>query len=302
MRARTPQQPARWIRTRRVGAAVVFGLIAALAACTNLDDLTEPDCAYTVSPAQIDVGNQGAAGTLAIRTPGACAWTVESSAGWVSLAGDGSGNGDANLAYTVAAHEGFDFRYATLTAGRPLPPPQAVCAYSVSPAAVASPQTGGPGSIAVAAPAGCGWSATSQAAWLTITSGASGSGSGAFGFQVAANNASASRTGSLSAAGQTITVTQAGTGPPQNCTFTVAPTSASFPATGGVGTITVTAPAGCAWTARSEDSWIVITTGASGSGNGLVTYTVAPRTSKGDRDGRLTVAGRRVDISQQGTG
>jgi hypothetical protein len=286
-------------------------LIAALAACTNLDDLVEPDCAYAVSPAQIDVGNQGAAGTLAIRTPGACSWTIESSAGWVTLAGERSGKGDANLGYAVAAHEGFDYRYATLTvagksvavsqAGRPLPPQTPVCSYSVSPATVAYPTAGGPGSIAVAAPAGRAWAAASQVPWMTITVGGSGAGSGVFGFSVA-SNPSVARTGSLSAGGQTVAITQAGT-QPANCTFTVAPTSASFPAAGGAGAVTVTtSPAGCNWTARSEDSWIVITTGASGSGNGVVTYTVAPRTSGGSRNGRLTVAGRTVNISQAGAG
>jgi hypothetical protein len=188
---------------------------------------------------------------------------------------------------------------AVSQAGRPLPPPQPVCSYAVSPPAVAVPAAGGPGAIAVAAPANCGWNATSQVAWTTITSGANGSGSGAFGFQVAANTATASRTGSLSAGGQTITVTQAGT-TPAPCTYTVAPTSASFSEAGGVGTITVTAPAGCAWTTSRQGSWITILTGSSGAGNGTVTYAVAPNNSDDDRTGRITIAGRDVNISQQG--
>ena len=310
MPARTFGQPARWPRTGWLAAAGLAGVLVWFAACTNLDDLTEPGCDYTVTPATIEVGNQGGTGTLAIRAPGVCAWAVENSAGWVSLTGERSGTGNGNLGYAVATHEGFDYRYATLTvagksvtvsqAGRPLPP---VCSYSVSPAATSAPATGGPGSIAVAAPAGCAWTATSQASWITITSGASGSGGGAFGFVVAANAGTAVRAGSMSAGGQGIVVTQAGTAPPPpppNCNYTISPTSADFPTAGGTGTITVTAQAGCAWTAVPQQNWITIVTGSSGSGNGQVLYVVAPCGCGNDRTGRIVVAGRNFNIDQDG--
>jgi len=311
MRARTLRQTVRWLPIKWLAATSIFSVFVWFAACTNLDDLIQPDCAYTVAPSTIDVGNQGGTGTLTIRAPGVCAWAVESASGWVSLAGERSGKGDGSLGYAVAAHEGFDYRYATLTvagksvtvsqAGRPLPPPPPVCSYSVSPATVSAAAAGGPGSIAVAAPAACAWTASSQTGWLTITSGASGSGSGAFSFTITANTASAGRTGSMSAGGQGISVTQAGTAaPPPNCNYTISPTSAKFPTLGGTGTINVTAQAGCAWTAVPQQSWITIVTGASGSGNGQVQYLVAVCGCGSDRSGRIVVAGRNFNIDQDG--
>jgi hypothetical protein len=59
----------------------------------------------------------------------------------------------------------------------------------------------------------CDWTATSNASWLTVTSGASGTGNGTVGFNVAANTG-AQRTGTVSIARQTFTVTQDGTAPP----------------------------------------------------------------------------------------
>ena len=53
-----------------------------------------------------------------------------------------------------------------------------------------------------------GWTATSNAAWLTITSGASGTGNGTVTYNVAANTTSSSRTGTLTIGGQSFTVTQ----------------------------------------------------------------------------------------------
>ena len=66
--------------------------------------------------------------------------------------------------------------------------------------------------------------ATSNAPWIVIESGASGTGGGAVSYRAAANNTGAERVGTLTIAGQTHTVTQAG-GPA--CTFTIAPTSAT---------------------------------------------------------------------------
>src|SRR5262245_32490158 len=49
------------------------------------------------------------------------------------------------------------------------------------------------------------------------------------------------------------------------CTFTIAPTSVPIAAGGAAGTITVTAGAGCAWTAVSNSTFITVLSGASGS-------------------------------------
>ncbi len=66
---------------------------------------------------------------------------------------------------------------------------------------------------------------------------------------------------------------------------------------GGTGTINVSTMSGCAWTASSGESWITITSGARGTGNGTVRFTVARNTDK-ERDGELTIAGREVKVQQ----
>jgi len=83
------------------------------------------------------------------------------------------------------------------------------CAYSISPSERGFSAGGGAGSVNVTAPNGCAWTATSNAAWLTINSGAAGSGSGVVNYSVAANTGASQRAGALTIAGQTFTVTQA---------------------------------------------------------------------------------------------
>lgn len=85
--------------------------------------------------------------------------------------------------------------------------------------------------------------------------------------------------------------------PPPPCTYSINPTQASFGRAGGNGAVTVTALAGCAWTAVSNASWITVTAGASGSGNGTVGYTVGAIKPK-RRTGTLTIAGRTFTVTQ----
>jgi hypothetical protein len=86
---------------------------------------------------------------------------------------------------------------------------------------------------------------------------------------------------------------------------TVAPLSQTFGDT-GTGTpspvVGVTMSAGCAWTAVSNAPWITVTAGAGGSGNGTVTFAVAPDLGPGHttRIGTLTVAGQTVTITETG--
>lgn len=85
------------------------------------------------------------------------------------------------------------------------------------------------------------------------------------------------------------------------CSFSINPTSASFAAAGGSGSVTVTTQAGCNWTAASNNSFITVTSGASGSGSGTVNYSVAANVSAA-RSGSLTIAGLTHSVSQAGTG
>jgi Zn-dependent metalloprotease len=86
----------------------------------------------------------------------------------------------------------------------------------------------------------------------------------------------------------------------QTCTYSISPTSTTVQPTGGTGSVAVTASSGtCGWTATSNaPSWITINSGASGTGNGTVSYTVAAYTGKTNRTGTLTIAGKTFTVTQ----
>ncbi|HEY6343299.1 MAG TPA: protease pro-enzyme activation domain-containing protein [Bryobacteraceae bacterium] len=88
-----------------------------------------------------------------------------------------------------------------------------------------------------------------------------------------------------------------------SCVAALNPSSATIGAAGGSGTIAVTAgavtpAAGCAWTAASNVTWITIASGASGSGNGTVGYTVTAATAGIPRVGTITIAGQTFTVTQ----
>ena len=90
------------------------------------------------------------------------------------------------------------------------PPPPPPCSYSLTQSSASFTSSGGTGSVNVTAGSGCAWTAVSNAGWVTITSGASGSGNGTVDFTAGANTSSAQMTGTLTIAGQTYTITEAG--------------------------------------------------------------------------------------------
>jgi Leucine-rich repeat (LRR) protein len=99
--------------------------------------------------------------------------------------------------------------------------------------------------------------------------------------------------------GPTITTGEVCTGIP-GCTYSISPTTDYYPSGGGGGSVSVTAPAGCAWTSISNDSWIIRTSGASGSGNGTVDYLAAINGPPPGplRTGTMTIAGQTFRVYQ----
>lgn len=81
-------------------------------------------------------------------------------------------------------------------------------------------------------------------------------------------------------------------------TTSISPVSANFSAAGGLGSVSVTATG--AWTATSNANWITVTSGAAGTGNGTVSYTVAANPSSSSRTGSITIAGLVFSVIQAG--
>jgi len=162
------------------------------------------------------------------------------------------------------------------------PPP---CTYTATASGTSVPAAGGTGAVSVAAGTGCAWFATSSESFVTLSA-AQGTAAGSVQFTVAANTSTTQRTAVLVVAGSSFTITQAGAAPV--CTYRLNGRERTFDANGALAGVDMRVAAGCAWQAQSDAPWLTITSGASGSGDGTISYTVAANPGLTQRVGRIT--------------
>ena len=279
----------------RSGTASVAGQLVTFNQAESAPPPQQPLCSYTISPGVASMGVSAGSTTVAVTAPSGCSWTVASQAAWIAVTSGASGAGSAGVTVSVSANPGAARSGIVSIAGQTFTVNQSAnCSYSINPANAAIGAGGGAGpAIAVTATAGCSWTSTSNAAWISVTSGSAGVSNGSVSFTITANGGG-SRSGTVTIGGQTLTVNQAA-----SCSYSISPSSASMRPDGGNGpAVTVTATAGCSWTAVSDDAWITVTAGASGTGNGRVSFK-ASRNGGAQRTGTLTIAGLTFTVTQE---
>jgi len=110
------------------------------------------------------------------------------------------------------------------------------------------------------------------------------------------SSAPAPPTTTSSTIGPTTTTTAVPTTTTTICTYSISPSSQTFKAPGGTGTVSVSTQGGCSWTASSSAGWIHITSGSLGSGNGTVFYKVD--STKNPRTGTIIISGKTFKVQQ----
>ena len=250
-------------------------------------------CSFSIAPASQNAASGGGSASVAVTAPAGCPWSATSNASWIGISSGQTGSGNGTVQLAVSPNTGSDRTGTVTIAGQTFTIVQATgCSATVSPQTIARPATAGTQNVSITAGAACSWTAVSNASWMTITGQANGAGNGVVQLAIAANTGSA-RTGTATIAGRTVTVNQ-----DSGCTFDIAPSSQDVPRAGGNGAVTVTAHAGCAWTASSNVSWITLTGGATGSGNGSVQFGVVANPNNGERTGTITIAGQVFTVKQ----
>ena len=159
---------------------------------------------------------------------------------------------------------------------------------------VTAPAEGSTDSVALTLAQSVQWTAQSNNDWIQITSDTAGAGSALIEFTVGANPAVTSRTGSVTVAGMMVTVVQEG------LWVDVSTDDTSFGVDSDFGTILVETEGGGTWTASADVDWIHLLD-ESGTGSTPVMFVVDDyTTTTASRSGTITIAGKKVVITQQG--
>ncbi|MCZ2147839.1 MAG: SBBP repeat-containing protein [Bryobacterales bacterium] len=247
----------------------------------------------------------GSSGSFFPKTAGAylldvssapgCAWSTSTDASWVAL-NTTAGVGNGQVSYTVAANAGPS-RTAHITVAGQTYTIQQVTGQCITLANTGSwfPQSGGAYNLQVFA--SCPWTASVNVNWITGVTPA-GSGDGVIQFTLAANNSSSSRTGQIDVSGSTYTVNQVGGPAGLSCSYSLSRGSDSFASGGGSSSLLVSTQNGCQWTTSTNSSWLAITAGLAGSGEGVIGYSADRNTSGAVRSAAVNVAGQSFVVTQ----
>jgi hypothetical protein len=227
-----------------------------------------------------------------------CSWTASSTVPWVTLVQGpltGPVTGSGLVAFAVAPNTGSASRAGSITiAGQTYnftQDPGSVCSYALATSSATIPAAGGSGSFNAtitdnSGDGACIPTVDSQAPWITIPE-ASGvlTASGPVSYSVAPN-LGPPQTGTIMIDGSVFTINRAA----QDCYFTLSQNSISLPTAASTGSFAVTASdPSCSWTATSSNASVLsVTSGASGTGNGTVNYSV-PANSAGPQTAIITV-------------
>ncbi len=174
-------------------------------------------CSYSLSGTLGSIGDSGGSLGINVVTASNCSWTAQSNAGWITITAGatGSGNGTVNLSIarntTTSARTGtVTIAGKTYTVQQAAAPPVIVCTYSVGAMQFAFGQAAQSSTLQVSTGSTCGWSASSNVSWISVSPSAPALGNGTVTIGVQANTSASPRTATVTVAGQAITITQSG--------------------------------------------------------------------------------------------
>jgi uncharacterized protein (TIGR03437 family) len=245
-------------------------------------------------------------GSILLNIGVGCMWTASSSLPWATLI-NSSGTGTAQVAFNVTANNtGVTRTGNVIIAGVTITLSQAStvgCTPTFTftpPGPISFVAAGQTGTVALTLPSACPWTAASTLPWAPLAAGSSsGTGPAQVAFLVPANTTGATRTGHVTIAGVTITLTQASNVPCTPTFLFTPPGLVGFAATGQTGSIALTLPSACPWTAVSTLPWAPLAPGSSsGVGSAQVAFVVPANTTGVTRTGSVLIAGVTINLIQ----
>jgi len=260
-------------------------------------------CTVTVDTSGLGspYGAAGGVGLVGITTNGAnCGWNASSAAAFATVSPQ-SGIGNGTVAVTVLSNAASTTgRSANLTIGGQqvqLQQSGTACTFNLQSADGTVPASGGSGAVGVVAPAVCTWNAISNTPqWLSVSP-AGGAGSTNVQFVAQANSSASPRTGTLTVAGLTYTVTQAGA----PCSYVLSTSNLTVASSGLTSSVAFnTASTGCSPTAVSYASWIKNVGTTFNGVAGTVDFTVEATPYTTTRVGTIQVGEQTFTITQTG--
>ena len=276
------------------GDSCVYIVDANFSADTRIGKITIGGKTHTITqtgyPSSLDkmsanFPKTGGQGTVEITVDNNIAWSAKSNDSWITLE-NSSGFGKSKITYNVAPYTtSVSARSGTITIGG-----NTFVVVQSGPLVTITPDMMEIGCeakvllVPIAALAETAWMPKSQVSWITLVDAGSCVGDGTITLAVNRNEGWIPRSGTVTVGDAVLTVNQA-----QSPTFTFAvdPVNATADPKGVYGKVNVIAPSDSPWVAESRASWITISSGAEGAGNGTVGYVASANPTTSERTGQI---------------
>ena len=262
------------------------------------------DLEISIDPVESEASVNGANALLSVYATPDLPWTVTSDSSWVTIYDkfkNGAGNG--NVVYTVTPNSTLYDRTAIVSitpeaaSGMPtrkhtVAQPAAESAISIS--GYEFEAAGESCSVEVSVADIVEWKIDENLDWITVDGSLSRMGSGTVVIQAAANDTVYPRSGTITIARKTFTVTQKARG------VEVEYDEMLFSARGGSSSVSIHPDGNVAWTVEVSDDWIIVWGDESGTGDAEIEYMVAAWNDEGSsRTGWIKIGDKTIYITQR---
>ena len=252
----------------------------------NVYTITQYGYAATISPTSTTVDRNGGSGTINVTTDAGITWTATANVDWLFVTPT-SGRSVGSVTYTVAPYPGVVSRSGSITiAGNTFAVTQTGVDVNIEPATMKIGPDADILMVEITALAATRWEVTPNASWISVLDKEQGYGDYDLALLVNANPSFAKRTGTVAIGTATLTVIQDGK---PTAELAIDPEHATASPSGAYGNVAVYATPDAPWTARSLTSWLTISQGNEGAGNGNIKYVASANPTLEEREGLIKI-------------
>jgi hypothetical protein len=265
-----------------------------------VEEVTYPNLEQTARSLALDLsrrlhGRAASAGHI-FEVRANTAWTAIANDAWIEVTGSTGGVAgaeDGTVTYAIEANPGPGSRSGSITVSDGTGIERIFRVDQDGESLMISPpyrNLSAPASSthSIAVQSNLDWTATSDAAWLIITDGAGGNGDGSVTYRVTENTPLTSRQGTITVAGGGLSHDHVVNQAPASPYLFTAPGFREHSAAAFSGQ-PIEVVANVDWTAGSDSAWLTIDSGAGGSGDGSISYSLDANPTDRSRSGIIRV-------------
>ncbi len=248
--------------------------------------ITQTGYSATLSPTTASYTTDGGSGTVKVTVDAGVSWSATPNVPWLHVT-KATGLSSGDVAYTVDAHTEVTARSGSITiAGQIFAVTQTGTDVLLSPMWSYHKPDAAIIQVKVTALATTKWTVTPNDTWISVVDDGTGKGDANIIVAIGANPSAVQRTGTVTVGSKTLTIVQSGT---DDIALDILPRQATANAIGAHANIAVLATPEMAWTADSKSSWITISDGKTGIGNGNIGYVASANPTLEPRTGTVRV-------------